>query len=659
MAPLIAYATKGRFYIARTPRQSWSGHEVIHCSICEHHFETEDMAHCPAYSGSICSLCCSLETRCRDCCKPQARISNQMLALIGQIVPGHVIKSLNTDIGRYLGVLLLFAGVIGSVLSLVYFQITLDADAPKMLLKSALWTVFFILTIIAGVAAWLFVLAQESRRVAEEETRRQTDLLMTEIEAHKRTDAKLQKAKEAAEAASKAKSRHVVGLSHELRTPLNAILGYAQIMERDPAFPMARINAIKVVRRSAEHLSGLIDGLLDISKIEAGRFHLTRNEVRLSDFLDQLVDMFRLQATAKGIEFRYLRPERLPTVIHADENRLRQILINLLSNAIKFTDSGQVTLRVGYRHEVAEIAIEDTGIGIHKSDLQRIFQPFERARTARLKGTIGTGLGLTITSLLTNVMGGEITVRSEPGKGSTFRIKLHLSEVSRPRIASTMEDRVRGYVGPRQTILVVDDNEEQRDLVREMLEPLGFNIFTASSGRGCLQLAERHKPNLILLDIAMPEMDGWQVARRFRRQSRERAAILMLSANAMDPHHLLEAERLYDDSMMKPIDLRQLLKKIHALLNIEWIHERQPASPGLSEALPAFASSAAPTGGDIDELISLGEIGHVRGILEKLGEIESRLPDCGDFVTRMRAMVGTFDLKRYAAALEKIRDGHA
>jgi CheY-like chemotaxis protein/anti-sigma regulatory factor (Ser/Thr protein kinase) len=382
--------------------------------------------------------------------------------------------------------------------------------------------------------------------------------------------------------------------------------------------------------------------------------------VRLSDFLDQLVDMFRLQATAKGIEFRYLRPERLPAVIHADENRLRQILINLLSNAIKFTDTGQVTLRIGYRHEVAEITIEDTGIGIHKSDLQRIFQPFERARTARLKGTIGTGLGLTITSLLTNVMGGEITVRSEPGKGSTFRIKLHLSEVSSPRIASTMEDRVRGYVGPRQTILVVDDNEEQRDLVRELLEPLGFNIFTASSGRDCLQLAERHRPNLILLDIAMPEMDGWQVAQRFRRQSRERAAILMLSANAMDPHHLLEAERLYDDSMMKPIDLRQLLKKIHALLNIEWIHEREPASPGLPKVLRASPSaSTPPPGGDIDELISLGEIGHVRGIIEKLGEIESRLPDCGDFVTRMRAMVGTFDLKRYAAALEKIRDGHA
>ena len=337
-----------------------------------------------------------------------------------------------------------------------------------------MWTIFFILTIIAGVAAWLFVLAQDSRRVAEEETRRQTDLLMNEIEAHQRTDAKLQKAKEVAEAASKAKSRHVVGLSHELRTPLNAILGYSQILERDPAIPARRVQAIKVVRRNAEHLSGLIDGLLDISKIEAGRFHLNRNEVHTADFLAQLIDMFRLQANAKGIEFCCVVSRALPAVVHADENRLRQILINLLSNAIKFTDSGHVTFRVGYRNQVGDFEIEDSGIGISKNDLERIFQPFERARAARARAVAGTGLGLTITSLLTNVMGGDITVASEVGKGSTFRVRMLLSEVSRPRIASTMEDQVRGYIGPRQTVLIADDNEIQRDLVRELLSPLAL-----------------------------------------------------------------------------------------------------------------------------------------------------------------------------------------
>jgi signal transduction histidine kinase/CheY-like chemotaxis protein len=658
MAPLIAWATQGRFYIARSPRQNWNGQDVIGCSICEHHFEAEDMAHCPAYSGAICSLCCSLETRCRDCCKPQARVSNQLLAWFGQALPARAVGLLNTHVGRYLGVLLLFIGVIGAVLSLVYFLIAPDTEGPRQVLISTLWTVFFILIIIAGVAAWLFVLAQESRRVAEEETSRQTDLLMNEIEAHKRTDAKLQKAKEAAEAANTAKSRHVVGLSHELRTPLNAILGYAQLLERDPAIPQQRVNAIRVVRRSAEHLSGLIDGLLDISKIEAGRFHLSRNEVQLGDFLDEIVAMFRLQAIAKGLEFQHLRSGRLPAVIQTDENRLRQILINLLSNAIKFTDAGRVTFRVRYLHQVAEFTVEDTGVGIDGSDLERIFQPFERARTVGALATIGTGLGLTITSLLTKIMGGDISVESEVGKGSTFRVKLLLSEVTRPRIASTMEYRVRGYDGPRRTVLVVDDNEVQRVLIRDLLEPLGFVVLSAAGGRECLQIVERTNPNLVLLDIAMPEMDGWEVAQQLRHRHGKRPAILILSANAIDPHHMLEAERLYDDTLMKPIDLRQLLKKIHALVDIEWLYSNEAPAP---DSPPAAAELAArlPAGCDIDELIQLGEIGHVTRILERLGEIESGAPECREFVGHIRSIVNAFDFRRYVAALQEVRDAHA
>ena len=658
MAPLIAFATKGRFYIARSPRQNWNGQEVIGCSICEHHFEAEDMAHCPAYSGAICSLCCSLETRCRDCCKPQARVSNQLLAWFGQALPARAVDILNTHVGRYLGVLSLFVGVIGAVLSMVYFLIAPDMEGPREILISTLWTVFFILIIIAGVAAWLFVLAQESRRVAEEESRRQTDLLMNEIEAHKRTDAKLQKAKEVAEAANTAKSRHVVGLSHELRTPLNAILGYAQLLERDPAIPQQRVNAIRVVRRSAEHLSGLIDGLLDISKIEAGRFHLSRNEVQFSDFLDEIVAMFRLQAIAKGLEFQHLRSGRLPVVIQTDENRLRQILINLLSNAIKFTEAGRVTFRVRYLHQVAEFTVEDTGVGIDGGDLERIFQPFERARTGGALATIGTGLGLTITSLLTKIMGGDISVKSEVGKGSTFRVKLLLSEITRPRIASTMESRVRGYAGPRQTVLVVDDNEVQRILIRDLLEPLGFVVLSAAGGRECLQIVERTNPNLVLLDIAMPEMDGWEVAQQLRRRHGKRPAILILSANAIDPHHMLEAERLYDDTMMKPIDLRQLLKKIHALVDIEWLYSNDVPPP---DSPPTAAQLAAtlPAGCDIDELIQLGEIGHVTRILERLGEIENGAPECREFIGRMRSIVNAFDFRRYVAALQEVRDAHA
>ncbi|HEY1542853.1 MAG TPA: ATP-binding protein [Xanthobacteraceae bacterium] len=653
MAPAIAYATGGRFYIARAPRRDWSGQAVIRCSICEHHFEAEDMAHCPAYTGAICSLCCSLDARCGDCCKPQARLSDQVMALARRTMPAAVTRMLNTDISHFLGVFVLFVAVIGSALSVAYLQVSPAAEMSKEVVKSAFWTVFFILTIIAGVIAWLFVLAQNSRKFAEEETHRQTDLLMNEIEAHKRTDAKLQRAKEKAEAASKAKSRHVVGLSHELRTPLNAILGYSQLLERDPAIPARRVDAVKVVRRSAEHLSGLIDGLLDISKIEAGRFHLDRVEVHIGEFFDQLIDMFRLQAAAKGLAFRHELSERLPAVVYTDDSRLRQILINLLSNAIKFTAAGHVTFRVGYRNQVATFVVEDTGIGIAPGDLERIFQPFERAH-ARLDAT-GTGLGLTITKLLTQVMGGDITVASEPGRGTSFTVKLLLSAVARPRVASIMEERVRGYVGPPQTVLVVDDNAVQRDLVVEVLTPLGFRVETASGGRECLAFVERLRPNLILLDIAMPDMDGWQVAQRIRNAGRERPAILVLSANALDPGRLAGVERLHDDYLMKPIDLRQLLKKIHALLNIEWTYE-EPAAEAVSAAPAAVV---VPSAADIVELIGLGEIGHVRRIHEKLNDISNASPACAVFVGELRGLVKAFDLKRYVATLEAIRNGHA
>ena len=653
-APAIAYVTGGSYYIARQPRD-WGDQMTARCVICEHHFETEDMAQCPAYSGPICSLCCSLEARCHDLCKPHARLSHQFLKHMRRLLPDWAVKPINTDLGRYLGVLLLFSGLIAAVLALVYFQIPADYPLDRNGLKSALWTVYFILTIIAGIGAWLLVLAQESRRVAEEETTRQTDLLMREIEAHKRTDAKLQRAKEVAEAANEAKSRHLVGLSHELRTPLNAILGYAQVLERDPAIPDKRLGAVKVIRHSAEHLSGLIDGLLDISKIEAGRFHLDRNEVRTKEFLDQLVDMFRLQAAARGIAFHFEPPERMPFAIHTDENRLRQILINLLSNAIKFTDEGSVTFRMAYRGQVAEFIVSDTGVGIHPDDLDRIFLPFERARMTGHRKSTGTGLGLTITRLLTQVMGGEITVTSKIGDGSTFRVRLLLSEAFNPRATSIMEDRVRGYVGERQTIMVVDDEENHRDLVRDLLEPLGFTIITAGNGAECLALAEEHRPNLILLDVSMPDMDGWQVAQRLR-QTRDRPAIVMLSAFAPDPQKKVDPFPVNDDYLIKPFDLRQLLGKIHALLNIQWVYDEKSATSPINVAM--LTPSVVPSQRDIEDLIRLGQIGYVRGIQDKLDAIENDSSVHRDFVSYMRALSDGFDLKRYMAVLETFRTGH-
>jgi signal transduction histidine kinase/DNA-binding response OmpR family regulator len=546
-------------------------------------------------------------------------------------------------------VLSLFAGAIGLVLTFVYFQVSYDAHVNKHVLQSTLWSVFFILTVIGGVAAWLFVLAHESRRVAEEETRRQTDLLMREIEAHKRTDAKLQKAKELAEAASSAKSRHVAGLSHELRTPLNAILGYAQILERDAAIPTHRSDAIRVVRRNAEHLSGLIDGLLDISKIEAGRFQLNRNEVRLGEFLDQLVDMFRLQAQAKGLAFHFSKPDSLPTTVRTDESRLRQILINLLSNAIKFTDVGHVSLRVRYRSQVAEFLVEDTGIGIHADDVERIFQPFERARSARARAaTTGTGLGLTITKLLTEILGGEITLQSVPGTGATFRIKLFLPEVASPRALPGVDDRIFGYQGPRHTVLVADDDSVHRELISELLGSLGFDVIVAETGAECMALAATHKPSLVLLDVGMPDMDGWDIAQSLRRAGPDSLAIVMVSALTPDKSREAESGRLHDGYLMKPLHLRQLLEQIHLLLDIEWTYSDVPERP--PSALASMAGIDIPPR-ELDELRRLGEIGHVRGIEAKLDELIALAPHHALLFAQLRTLATSFDLRGFNAAL--------
>ena len=306
-----------------------------------------------------------------------------------------------------------------------------------------------------------------------------------------------------------------------------------------------------------------------------------------------------------------------------------------------------------YRSQVAQFTIEDTGIGIHPDDLQRIFQPFERSRTSRDRKMTGTGLGLTITKLLTEIMGGQITVKSNVGKGSTFQVKLLLSEAANPRTAPVQEDRVVGYVGAPQTILVVDDDDDHRKLVREMLEPLGFRIFTASSGQECLALTEQHKPQLILLDVGMPEMDGWEVGRQLRRIPRDRPAIIMLSAFAPDPKQKTQHDPVHDDYLIKPFDLRQLLAKIHALLDIEWAYGEDVLG-----AAQLLAPVAIPPHLDVDELIRLGQIGYVRAIQEKLAEIEMRSEAHRDFSAYLKVFVDGFDLKRYVAALELLRDVH-
>jgi signal transduction histidine kinase/CheY-like chemotaxis protein len=650
-APVIALTTRGRFYAAR-PADPPPAHHAVACVICENRFEPEDMAHCPAYAGPICSLCCSLDVRCEDSCKTQARISHQILAALGRVLPGPVVRRLDSSNGHYLGVFMLMVGALSAILYLLYLQEIAMAPADAEAAGAVLWKVFFVFTLICGVSAWLLVLAQQSRKVAQEESVRQTQLLMQEIEAHQRTDAQLQKAKEAAEAANLAKSRYVTNISHELRTPLNTVLGYAQLLQRDESIPAHRRDAMEVIRRSSEHLSGLIDGLLDIAKIEAGRFHLHRGEVLLRELLDQVVQMFRLQAASKGLEFRF-EGEELPELVYADERRLRQILINLLSNAIKFTERGHVTLRVRYRRQLAEFEIEDSGVGIAPEDLERVFMPFERGRMAARAAAPGTGLGLTISKLLVEIMGGKMQVQSTLRLGTTFRFTLMLSQVTTPSARPATPRHVRGYLGARRTVLVTDDEPGHRNLMVAFLEPLGFHVVTAADHRECFELAAALPVDLYLLDIGMPGLDGWEVARQLRQALGSEAPIIMVSANAYESQRGSAGPTFHDDFVVKPVDFWQLLEKVRHHLRLEWLYEEPESVPApqplLPTALPAVPREA------LESLWSLGQMGYVRGIHRKLDELDHADEACRTLAQHLRPLVRGFQLNRYMQVLDELR----
>lgn len=627
MVPLIAWITKGRYYLARQsleiaiPKVDRTHAKTqLKCCICENKFELADMSQCPAYNGPICSLCCSLDARCFDRCKPNARASEQLLGFFNLFLPRRIVEALDSRTGHFLGIFLCVNILTGAMLSLIHFHLAPVDAGQAELLDRTIWTLFFVLMIIFGVISWLLLLVNESREVAQKESDRQTQRLTDEILAHQKTDQSLQRAKEMAERASNAKSRYLTGISHELRTPLQSMMGYAQLLSQGLNVLPEQKKALQIIRRSGEYLTDLIEGLLDISKIEAGRLDIYRNKVNLTELLDQLVEMFAPQAQDKGIGFNYLRSSLLPQLVIADEKRLRQILINLLSNAIKFTVSGQVDFQVSYRNQVAEFVVRDTGVGIHPDNIKRILDPFERVRDSRVPNVGGTGLGLTIVNLLTEVMGGELQIESEPEKGSCFTISLLLMRVDKPVNRLSKSQIVKGYQGARLKILVVDDDPLHRGLMSDLLSPIGFNILEAQDAQACLSLVEQSMPDLFLLDVGMPGISGLELVQVLRERD-IRSPIIMISAEAHERKRSHGDGAAYDAYLVKPINHQQLLDKISKLLNIQWEYEHAP--PPVSVRVPENPSQLEPMPDHdlLRELCANAEIGYYKGVnltLEKI-----------------------------------------
>lgn len=665
VSPLIAIATKGRFYIARPNTLgiqlvSLEGGEdlsvesaEVKCTVCENTFEFEDMACCPAYGGAICSLCCTLESRCHDQCKVNARFGEQLVALIGAMLPHKLASRLNTSILQFSGLLILIAGAIASLFGLVYMQVPIGDIELIVAVESTMKQLFWLLMIIVGVLIWLFVLANESRQFALDEAQRQTLLLKKEISAHGDTGLALQKAKEVAEAANQAKSRYLTGISHELRSPLNSMLGYAQILEKDRLLTTEHRDKVSVIRRSGDHLADLIEGLVDISRIEAGRIDIMRDQVSLQGLIVELIEMFRLQAAAKGIRFEYIPLSSFPLVVTADEKHLRQILINLLSNAIKFTEVGQVTLEVRYRNQVAEFKISDTGVGIESHELERIFKPFERIRKPGSPQTSGTGLGLTICKLLSEIMGGNIELKSTPKVGSTFTLSLMLPSVENPKIRPEPIKRIESYVGKQRTIMVVDDEPAHRGVISEILSPLGFIVFESTCGDECLGFDSLGDIDLFLLDISMPGMNGWGLV-RLLRERHIKVPIIMISADAIENSvHAEPSEsgmRLNDDYLTKPIRDNALLDKVATALNIEWCYESDTPQIQKKESVKNESKKNklndesfyhGVSDDDCRELISMAELGFVSGMDNVLIRMEAANV-ANEFVSSLRSHLGSY-----------------
>lgn len=663
-APLIAWGTGGRYYIARksipiVPVGEAGAYRRLkaRCTVCEQEYEGEDMAWCPAYQSSICSLCCTLDARCNDLCKPKARLSAQWTALLRRLLPRRMWPQLDAGLADYLLSMSLVTPVLALLLMLGYRQARRALGEQAALFEPTLGqgfvSAFLLLWIAAGIVAWWLVLAHRSRVAAQEESNRQTLALQREIAAHAQTDEALQLAKRQADTANQAKSRYITTISHELRTPLNSILGYAQLLEEDDAMPPHRRQAVSVIRRGGDHLLSLIEGTLDIARIESGKLALEVRPMRFADGLQEIARLFELQAAGRGLAFRFEVDGALPAVVRADEKRLRQILINLLGNAIKFTAQGQVSLRVQHQREMARFEIADTGPGMTADELARVFEPFERGSAASGVSVGSTGLGLTIARMLTALMGGELTAKSTPGQGTTFTVRLFLPEVhgSVPEVAALRRRRI-GYGGPRRRVLAVDNEEADRRLVADLLQPLGFEVEGAALGDEALQRL-RHAPpfDAVFMDLAMPGIDGWETIRRLRAAGHT-MPLAVVSANAFDKKLENDVGLPEQDFLVKPVRLDDLLDWLGARLHLAWVHaERAPTPP----ALPADGGTRppAPLLRALRDAVSLG---HVRGIGRQIDAIEAADPAHAAFAERLRLLARRFQFDAMNDILSKALD---
>jgi len=400
---------------------------------------------------------------------------------------------------------------------------------------------------------------------------------------------------EAANAANQAKSEFLANMSHELRTPLNGILGYAQIMQRADDLNEHR-HGIEIIQQSGAHLLTLINDILDLAKIEARKLDLYPNDFHLPSCLLGVAEISRIRAEQKGLRFSFEPDPNLPVGVRADDKRLRQVLLNLLGNAIKFTEQGSVALiveRVEERSLAADqrvararFSVRDTGIGMTREQIEKVFQPFEQVQEVARR-TEGTGLGLTISKRLVQLMGGQLEVTSTPGAGSIFWFDLDLPLSPEWVAAATRSPygKIVGYLGDRRKLLLVDDHAVNRIVLRDVLEPLGFLLAEAENGREGLEALDHFQPDLVIADIAMPELDGIAMVQQLRQQPQHRdLPVIAASASVSESDRDEAIAAGFTEFIPKPVDVEALLSLLAKHLNLTWRYAATSAATDTNEA---------------------------------------------------------------------------
>lgn len=464
----------------------------------------------------------------------------------------------------------------------------------------------------------------------------------------------LLQAKEAAETANQAKSAFIAHISHELRTPLNAILGFTQIFQRDPRLSPQQHQGIDIIHQSGQHLQTLINDILYLAKIEAGKLELELQEFHFATFIDNLLSIVRIRAESKGLSLNYQPLSPLPQAVRCDETRLRQVLLNLLSNAIKFTNNGSVFFKVSSasRLPVRKVSfqIEDTGIGIPAAQWQNIFLPFQQLDDSQSPQE-GTGLGLTISQNIVRQLGGEIQVRSQVGKGSTFWFDLDLPEVelTGDLQPSSSQPWVKGFEEEAKRILVVDDQETNRAVFANFLSSLGFILMSARNGKEALELAIEHQPDLIILDLVMPDLDGLSVAQRLRQEpSLHKVVIVGTSASTLVEDKSLCYRAGCDDFLAKPVQFEQLLAILQDSLQLTWIYADKKQ---INATTPEQLSSEKLSRGNIppeklSQLLALAKQGDIRSVISQVTELQQQDEQWLPLAQEVRQLAESFQINK-------------